>query len=79
VAKFPKDAPKKRVVKALESLGFSIVREKEHISMERENDDGTTTPLTMPNHPRIKASTLRTICTQSGISRKDFMKAYEQP
>lgn len=78
MAKFPKDAPKKRVLKALDILGFSIVREKEHISMARENDDGTITPLTMPNHPRVKGSTLRSICTQAGISRVDFLKAYDQ-
>jgi hypothetical protein len=46
--------------------------------MARENPDGTLTPLTMPNHRRIKASTLRTICTQAGISRQDFMKAYQE-
>lgn len=76
MAKFPIDAPKRRVVKALEILGFRIVREKEHISMERENPDGSKTPLTMPSHPKIKASTLRTICTQAGISRDDFLDAY---
>ena len=30
----------------------------------------------MPSHPRIKGSTLRTICTQAGISRDDFLQAY---
>ena len=76
--KFPVDAPKKRVVKTLESLGFQIVREREHIAMVRENADGTKTPLTMPNHSLIKGSTLRTICTQAGISREDFLQTFEQ-
>jgi predicted RNA binding protein YcfA (HicA-like mRNA interferase family) len=78
MSKFPVDAVKQKVVKSLEALGFTIVREKEHISMERLNPDGTKTPLTMPNHPRIKASTLRMICTQTGISRDDFINAYEK-
>jgi predicted RNA binding protein YcfA (HicA-like mRNA interferase family) len=77
MAKFPVDAPKQKVITTLESLGFHIVREKEHLSMVRQNPDGTKTPLTMPNHARIKASTLRTICTQAGISRDEFLQAYD--
>ncbi len=77
ISKFPVDAPKQRVIKALELLGFHLIREKEHISMERINPDGSKTPLTMPNHTKIKSSTLRTICTQAGIPRDDFLKAYE--
>ena len=78
MAKFPVDAPQRRVVKTLEILGFRLVREREHISMVRDNPDGTQTPLTMPNHARIKGSTLRTICSQAGIGRDEFIKAYEQ-
>jgi len=37
MAKFPDDAPKRKVIKALERLGFHIIREKEHVSMKREN------------------------------------------
>lgn len=78
MAKFPVDAPKTKVIKVLEHFGFSIVREREHISMVRKNWDGTTTPLTLPNHKLIKGSTLRSICTQSGISREDFIAVYEK-
>ena len=76
--KFPIDAPRRKVMKALQALGFRVVREAEHISMVRDNPDGTKTPLTMPNHTTIKSSTLRTICNQSGIPREDFLRAYDQ-
>ena len=76
--RFPVDAPRDRVLKTLQALGFRILRQREHISMSRTNPDGTETPLTLPNHSKLKASTLRTICTQSGISRDEFLAAYER-
>jgi len=75
--KFPADAPKKRVLRALGALGFEIVREGTHIAMVRQHDDGTRIPLTLPNHRKIKASTLRTLLRQARIPREDFLAAYE--
>jgi hypothetical protein len=76
--KFPVDAPKRRVVKAFALLGFQMFKEAEHIGIIRTNQNGSKTPLTMPNHSHIKSSTLRTICTQAGIKREEFLKVYER-
>jgi len=78
MSRFPTDAPKTKVVRALQSLGFVSVREKEHIAMVRTNADGSRTPLTLPNHPRIKGSTLRAIRTQAGIPSEEFVRAFEK-
>jgi predicted RNA binding protein YcfA (HicA-like mRNA interferase family) len=78
MSKFPVDAPIREVIRALERLGFQLVKEGNHIAMVRENPDGTRTPLTMPNHRTLKGSTLRTVLTQSGISREEFLKTYSE-
>jgi predicted RNA binding protein YcfA (HicA-like mRNA interferase family) len=76
MTKFPSDAPLRKVISTLEQLGFRLIREENHIAMLRQNPDGTRTPLTIPNHAVLKKPTLRTILTQSKISRDDFLKAY---
>lgn len=78
MATFPVEVPKGRAIKPLERLGFRVVREGPHLTMVRENPDGTRTSFTMPNHSLIKGSTLRTLCIQAGIDRNEFLKAYEE-
>jgi predicted RNA binding protein YcfA (HicA-like mRNA interferase family) len=79
VTKFPRDAPKRKVIKAMEALGFEIIREGNHISMSRINPDGSRTPLTLPNHKEIKGSTLLLILRQAGIAREEFIEAFNEP
>jgi predicted RNA binding protein YcfA (HicA-like mRNA interferase family) len=76
--KFPRDAPKRRVIRTLEALGFELIRDREHVQMQRRELDGSTTPLTMPAHRTIKSSTLRMICSQAGVSREVFLNAYKR-
>ncbi len=59
-------------------LGFALRRDRRHLVLGRENADGSVTPLVLPNHPRIKGSTLRTALTQAGINRDSFLAAYEE-
>jgi hypothetical protein len=44
MAKFPVDAPRDRVLRALQCLGFELIREGNHIALARTNEDGTRTP-----------------------------------
>lgn len=76
--KFPREVPKQKAIRIFENLGIKVVRVGNHISLVRVNKDGTKTPLTIPNHKRIKGPTLIIICRQTGIRREEFLKIYEE-
>ncbi len=65
------------MLKAFAILGFGLVREGSHLALERGSEDGSKTPLTLPNHRLIKGSPLRTILTPSGITREEFLAALD--
>jgi len=51
--KFPRGAPKRKVIKTLETPGFKMVRVRKHISMVRESPDGPKTPLLLRSLNRL--------------------------
>lgn len=72
----PESAPKDKVIRALENLGYRLVRQGTHISMSCFTSNGMQLPLTIPDIPDFKASTLRMILSRAGISKQDFLKAF---
>ena len=76
--KFPTDAPIDQVIKARRASWVPASQNGQSYCYGQRQSGWFATPLTMPNHRRIKSSTLRTILTQGGISRDEFLEAYEE-
>lgn len=75
MTRIPRDIPLGRVLKALQSLGFHVVRSGTHIVLVRDEPDGTVTGLAIPSHRRVKGVTLLSAVTRAGVTREELAKA----
>jgi len=76
--KIPESASKERVIHALENLGYRLVRQGTHISMSCYTASGMQIPLTIPDNQEYKESTLRMIISRAGITKQEFLEAYNR-
>ena len=59
-----------QVVRALQSLGFAVARQRgSHIVMRRGSSG-----CVVPNHRELKTGTLAGVLKQAGVSAEDLMK-----
>ena len=69
--KLPRDISGAETVKALERLGFSIIRQAgSHVRMGHG-----TLRVTVPMHRNLVVGTLQSILRQAGVSLQDFLNA----
>lgn len=78
MSQFPRDAPKRKVIHALERLGFRLVREGNHIAMLRENPDGSRPPLNNAQPSNHQEFNVTNLLPQAQISKEQFLKAYTE-
>lgn len=63
----------KKVIKALEKLGFKVYRQTgSHIHLWNEERNLV---VTVPNHPELAKGTLISIMKQARLEKKDFIAA----
>lgn len=69
--KLPRGVSGADAIKALQRLGFSIIRQTgSHVRMVQGNRH-----VTIPKHRDLVVGTLQSILRQSGVSVEDFMNA----
>ena len=72
MAKLP-SANSRRVVKALQSFGWQVVRrESSHIIMVK---DGEMATLSVPDHNPVAKGTLRSLIRSAGLTVDEFVAA----
>jgi predicted RNA binding protein YcfA (HicA-like mRNA interferase family) len=66
--------PYVQIIRALQKLGFVVVRQKgSHIRLQKRTGDAIF-KITVPAHKPVKVNTLRQILKQAKISIEEFKK-----
>jgi predicted RNA binding protein YcfA (HicA-like mRNA interferase family) len=65
------DLPVRRVIRALESVGFAYVRTKGSHAVYRHPDGRVAV---IPQHGTVKRGTLASILRQAGLAPDEFLK-----
>jgi predicted RNA binding protein YcfA (HicA-like mRNA interferase family) len=65
------DLPERKVIRALESVGFSYVRTKGSHAVYRDSNGRT---VVIPQHGVVKRGTLASILRQAGLTPDEFLK-----
>ncbi|HLX49286.1 MAG TPA: type II toxin-antitoxin system HicA family toxin [Streptosporangiaceae bacterium] len=65
------DLPVRKVIRALESVGFSYVRTKGSHTVYRDQDGRVAV---IPQHGVVKRGTLASILRQAGLTPTEFLK-----
>jgi predicted RNA binding protein YcfA (HicA-like mRNA interferase family) len=69
-----KSVPGKKVIAALERLGFTqIAQQGSHVKMRKETEGGKFT-CTVPLHDSLKTGTLQSIIRQAGITKDELLE-----
>jgi predicted RNA binding protein YcfA (HicA-like mRNA interferase family) len=72
MGKLPRDISGRRVVSALERIGFYVLHQRaSHIILRRESPKTT---ISVPDHRVLRVGTLRSILTQAGLDVQDFLQ-----
>jgi predicted RNA binding protein YcfA (HicA-like mRNA interferase family) len=72
MSKTPRDISGRRVVTALERVGFYLLHQRgSHIILRRESPKAT---ISVPDHRTLRVGTLRKILAQAGLEVDQFLE-----
>ena len=73
--RFPADAPIRKVIRALERLGFAQVRQRgSHVVLKRQTPEGEV-GCVVPLHRELAIGTPRGILRQARVTPDEFMES----